>query len=225
MKLLDILSESIKKERDMFEGINDEDLNELASKDFDVNKFKSLNSYAKKIKYAKEMMGKPLGTGSSRMVFIIDDTKVLKLAKNQKGLIQNEVEIGWADNYYFDNLLANVIDFDENNLWVIMELAKKVKKSDFKRLWGINFQDMFDYLNYVYNINNGKRSYISDEVKEIMDESEDVAEVVDFMLNGDSLAGDLGNVSSWGLVKRDGVETLVLIDFGITNKIYQSYYK
>jgi hypothetical protein len=225
MKLLDILSESFKKERDMFEGINDADLNELASKDFDVNKFKSLNSYAKKIKYAKEMMGKPLGTGSSRMVFIIDDTKVLKLAKNKKGLIQNEVEIGWADDYYFDDILANVIDFDENNLWVIMELAKKVKKSDFKRLWGINFEDMYLYLNYVYAINHGKRSYIRDEVKEIMDESEDVSKVVDFMLNGDSLAGDLGNVSSWGLVKRDGVETLVLIDFGITNKIYQSYYK
>lgn len=200
MKLLDLLFESNEKHRDMFEGINDEDLNELASKDFDVNKFKTISSYAGKIRYAKEMMGKPVGTGSSRMVFIIDETKVLKLAKNKKGLLQNEIEIGWKDDYYFGDILANVIDFDEDNLWVIMELAKKSKKSDFKRLWGIDFGYLYTYLTNTYNRNNNKKQIYSldQEVENELDNNEYVSELVDFMLNSDSLAGDLANISSYG---------------------------
>jgi len=228
IKFFDILYESNEKHRDMFEGINDEDLNELASPDFDINKFKSINSYAGKIRYAKEMMGKPIGTGSSRMVFIIDETKVLKLAKNKKGIVQNEIEIDWGGDYYFQDLLAEVIDSDENALWVVMELAKKAKKSDFKVLWGIDFNDMYAYLtNKYYENNPSKRKHtwsIDEPSLEKLENSENVGNLVDFMLNSDLLAGDLGNISSWGIVKRDGKDTLVLIDFGVTNDIYQTYY-
>lgn len=38
------------------------------------------------------MLGNPIGNGSSRMVFQISDERVLKVAKNAKGIAQNEAE-------------------------------------------------------------------------------------------------------------------------------------
>ena len=48
------------------------------------------------IYYCREMLGEPIGNGSSRIVFQIDDETVLKLAKNNAGIAQNmeEIKIG-----------------------------------------------------------------------------------------------------------------------------------
>lgn len=40
--------------------------------------------------YCVKMLGEPIGNGSSRAVFQIDDTRVLKLATNIKGVAQNK---------------------------------------------------------------------------------------------------------------------------------------
>ena len=36
--------------------------------------------------------------------------------------------------------------------------------------------------------------------------------------------GDLKRISSWGVVTNDGEDELVLIDFGITDDTYDTYY-
>ena len=74
----------------IFEGeINKIEISEEYPKDFDLNQFKSIKSFKGKVLYAKEKLGNPIGMGSSRVVFRVDDNKVLKLAKNPKGQAQN----------------------------------------------------------------------------------------------------------------------------------------
>jgi len=216
MKLIDVI-----KEQHEFE------LTEEYPEGFDINEFKNIWSYAGKLKYAQEHLGKPIGNGSSRTVYRVDKEKVLKLAKNKKGVAQNDQETNWVNDGYYESVLAKVFDFDDKDfLWVEMEVAYRAKRSDFKRLWNINFDDLSIYLRNAYDRNKGRRPTfgIDDEVKIQLDENENVQLLMYFMLDSFSSEGDLTKLNSWGLVKRDNVEHLVLIDFGLNEDVYTSYY-
>ena len=91
---------------------NNSELEEMAyPSNFDLDYFKKLNSFNKKIQYCKQML-EYVGGGSSRMVFKIDNDKCLKLAKNKKGLEQNYTESDWSlQNYY--SVTARIYDYDE----------------------------------------------------------------------------------------------------------------
>lgn len=97
-------------------------------KTFDMEVFKSLNNFTKRIEYCRNHLPR-IAAGSSRIVYKIDDEKVLKLAKNTKGIAQNETEIDRGQDSYFSFILARVFDFHPDGLWVEMELARKVSKS------------------------------------------------------------------------------------------------
>lgn len=224
LSLYKIIKES---ERDMFEGFNEIELSEEYPINFSFDELKSLNSYAAKKRYIEHHLGNPIGTGSSRLVYRVDQIKVLKLAKNRKGLAQNEVEIDWGRNNYFDDIVANVFDFDEDkSYWVEMELALRPSVADFKRLWGINFKDLWIYLENSYSLNNRRRSIWGqdEKIRQQLDENEKVQTLMDFMIQSDTLPSDLAKKNSWGKVFREHGEDLVLIDFGFTNDVYQSYY-
>jgi len=201
---------------------------ETYPQEFDITSFKDIKTWKGKMEYAEKHLGKPIGRGSSRVVYKVDDTKVLKLAKNNKGVAQNEVEINWGNDSYYGSLLANVIEYDEDeHLWVEMELAKPIKKSDFKRFFGFDLNTVNMYLLNQRNLDNGKRFFlysIDDEIEERLDEDPFIQLLLAFMRDSDSLPGDLAKANSWGLVKRDGSDDIVLIDFGITSDIYNDYY-
>ena len=192
---------------------------------FDMEYFKSLNKFSQRVKYCDEHL-KKISSGSARIVYIVDDTKVLKLAKNEKGIAQCEVEIQWGNDSYFGGILANTIDSHPDGLWVEMELARKVKKSDFKTLAGFNFDDLNTYLRNAEQQIKGRRPIFSidPEIKKSMEQNEFVTELVDLMHSMDAPAGDMTRLNSYGLVKRDGHDTIVLIDFGLTNDVYSDYY-
>ena len=76
---------------------------------FNMDEFKILNKFTERVKYCDQHL-KKISAGSGRIVYMIDNTKVLKLAKNQKGVAQCNVEIQWGGDYYFKSILADVID-------------------------------------------------------------------------------------------------------------------
>jgi mRNA-degrading endonuclease RelE of RelBE toxin-antitoxin system len=216
--------------------------NELANypQSFNMDTFKSLNSYNKKIKYCNDNLQR-IASGSSRIVYKIDDATVLKLAKNQKGLAQNEAETQYRDDMYAPNIFAEVYDNDENFYWIEMQLAKKAKPSDFKRLTGYDFKTFQNFVIYSAQQYLPRRSYgfsIPSEYKQLFDSEEFQNNVWD---NGDSIFykvneyltnyqiekyGDVQRISSWGVVKDKHVATdkLVLIDYGLTDDICNQYY-
>lgn len=192
---------------------------------FDMEHFKTLTNFNQRIKYCNEHLTK-ISSGSSRIVYKIDDTKVLKLAKNKKGLAQCAIEIQWGGDNYFDEILARTIEYHPDDLWVEMELARKVKKSDFQVLEDINFDEFGKYLKNFELENNGKRPFygMTDAWKETLNENQFTQTICEFMMNTDSPSGDLIRLNSYGIVNRDGHDIIVLIDFGLTNDVYQEYY-
>jgi hypothetical protein len=187
--------------------------------------FEKIRSFAGKLKYANERLTK-LATGSGRAVFKIDEQKVLKIAKNKKGLAQNSVEgEAFIQNFSIVAKTFDVGDYLDNGpFWVEMELAKKVGKPRFKQLNGISVEDTERYLTKFF----GKaRSWagMGDEEAEAYHENEFIQEMMNLVGNYDMSTGDFGRTSTYGEVMRDGVPKIVLVDFGLTNQVWDDYYK
>lgn len=193
---------------------------------WDIEEFKKLNSFKARVDYCNQNLTK-IASGSSRIVYKIDDEKVLKLAKNRKGLAQNEVEIEYSNYYDIKDVVANVFDSDDNNLWVEMELARKVSKSIFKNIVGVDFETYCNFLNYNYYTNvkpNSRMSYSKPENIDELYDNEFISVMNDFMVGYNLPVGDLKRLSTYGLVNRYGEDTIVMIDYGLTEDVYSSYY-
>ena len=213
--------------RDLFEGFNEDVLQEEYPQGFSLEEFKKINGFAGKVRYASKHLGNPIGQGTSRVVYRVDNTKVLKLAKNRKGVAQNEVETTWGNFSYYHDIIAKIFDADyDGNLWVEMELATRATKPDFKRLWGVDFKYLDQYLTNREEEKNkkGRFYHLEPEITEEFDLNEYVGDLVGFMYDFNGMASDLGKLSSYGIVHRPMGEYLVVIDYGFNNDVWKGYY-
>lgn len=193
---------------------------------FDMNVFKSLKTFKERIEYCQSNL-KRLNSGSSRIAYQIDDNKVLKLAKNKKGIEQNETEIDrGASGSYFSSILAQIFDSHPDGLWVEMELDRKINSGEFRMITKFQIEDIGKYLINFQKENSGQKSqyHLQQPLVDRLDNDEFVQQLREFVAGTDALAGDLGQISSYGVVNREGEDTLVLIDFGITTGIYKDFY-
>ncbi len=200
-----------------------EKINEFQANDFDLDKFLKMDSFAKRVRYANEKL-KRIAQGSARVIFEIDDKTVLKLAKNKKGVAQNEVERSLSNDYMIpENIIAKVLEEDKNDRWLIMERAKKISSGRFKQL-----MDGIDILNFYFYIRNktdgtGRINFwnIEPEIEQKLDDNEFAQDIIEMSINFDLDVGDFGRPSSFGEI--DG--RLVITDYGLTQDVYKKYYK
>ena len=221
-------------------GLISESIDEATYPDtFNMEEFKNLRNFAERVRYCKSRL-KYLGKGTSRIVFQIDNGTVLKLAYSQKGIAQNEAEASVKNDYVLSgyNFLPEVYDVDENYLWIEMQLARRAKASDFKRLTGFDFKTLCYWITYCWNKSvayRNERRFIPDEYRVLFnsDKWRDVleysifSELEDYIGNYDVQGiGDLQRISSWGVtVNKNNEEELVLIDNGLSNDVLDKYYK
>lgn len=65
---------------------------------------------------------------------------------------------------------------------------------------------------------------VNKELVEKMWEDEFVYDVFNYIGNYGIPTGDLQRLNSWGIVKRNSQDTIVLIDFGLNSDVKASYY-
>lgn len=210
-----------------------ESLDEAAWPDFNPHEIEKITYFAQRVRWCNKNLGPCFGSGSARMIFEIDDEKVLKLAKNQKGIAQNEAEV---DTSRYSDCVVKCFEWADDYSWVIEENCMPARKSDFKRLLSIDFDTFCDLLVYQHSMYSRRRFWYSklkndDEAYELVNKLYDedeygfVLQVLDLMANYSLPFGDLTRISSYGLVKRDGVPEIVIIDSGLNNDIYDTYYQ
>lgn len=196
---------------------------------FDLEEFSKLTSFNKRREYCKDRL-KRIAAGSSRIVYMVDETKVLKLAFNKKGLAQNEIEATYSNYHDMKDITAQVFAYDHNDYWIEMELAKKVTPQIFERVVGFSFKDYAAALNNYYHVTNPQKSRymrkipMAQEIIDAMWENEFIYDMFTFMSGYDAPVGDLMKMNSYGLVNRNGKDTIVMIDYGITNDVWDEYY-
>ena len=192
---------------------------------FNMEEFKSLKSFAARVRYASERLPK-LGTGSSRVVFQIDEFKVLKLAKNSKGIAQNEAE-GASGAGNMVDCVAKVLDMDDDKwLWIEMELAQKINAARFKQLTGLDFKQFVQSLEYE-DYRHDPRSFAMRQKpvepewqQDLWDNNEFFKDVIDLLINFDLPFGDFLQLKHYGEVN----ERCVIIDYGYSKEVQKIYY-
>ena len=194
---------------------------------WDIEEFKNLKSFNKRIKYCEQNLQR-ISSGTSRIVYKIDETKVLKLAKNEKGIAQNKTEINFSEDYLWDMVVAKLFDHDEDGLWVEMELARKVTTSIWNNIVGIPIDIFRDGTRFMEQQKGSLKTLYRLKEPERMEElyeNDFTSTILDLIANYDVGSGDFGKLSTYGLVNRDGKDEIVIIDYGLTNEVYDSYYK
>lgn len=200
---------------------------------FSLEVFSKLHTFKERIAYCKSRL-KQLGVGSSRIAFQVDDTKVLKIAKNRKGIAQNEHESEFGRNNY--GCFAELFNYDDKGYtWIEIELARRAKAQDFKKFFGVTLDFLSDILEYIYSKYHSTmfykpsekvKKYIEDEIysEHNMPLYELYTYVSDYQPDMATL-NDWKAISNWGVVNRNGKEKLVIIDDGFNENVYNKFYK
>jgi hypothetical protein len=193
---------------------------------WNADEFAKLSSFNQRVQYAEKNLQR-ISSGSSRIVYKIDDTKVLKLAKNKRGIAQNEVEIDFSNDYMWDGLVAEIFNHNPLGLWVEMELATKLTPSIFKQITGLDFKAYGESLRYYEQeqTSRGKIRMSKPESYDEMWENEFGSDIFNLVGSYDIPVGDLTRLSTYGVVNRDGSPKVVMIDYGLNRDVYDGFYK
>jgi hypothetical protein len=193
---------------------------------FNMEEFKLLTSFAARVRYCAERLPR-LGSGSARIVYKIDEGTVLKLAKNGKGIAQNEEE----ERAYGDDIFPKIFDSDINSTWLISEFVLPAKAQDFKYCFGMTFQEFVSFIYACGGYRFQKRNLICSAMEEekwlnLLETNEDLAAFDDYIGNyGSIVVGDMARLCNYGLTQRNGETHIVLLDSGLTEYVWDNYYR
>lgn len=189
------------------------------SKDLKVilKNLSDLETHQARKKYAEKNL-KHLSSGSSRIVYKASDGTIIKLAKNDKGLAQNEAE---SNPKMKSKFLNKVIDYSKNYAWMQTHFLEKIKVGDFKEMTGLDFNDFGDSISYGLKNISGNSDKNKPESFDEVSKSEIYKEMEKIGKKFKLMPGDLSRISSWGT--KDGQP--ILIDAGLTKNIYEDFYE
>ena len=202
--------------------LNDEEIQRLCSELETI--CKRTHQFAPVIRAVKESGIQYLGSGTSRMVFKLNDQKVLKLAKNVKGLDQNNAEADW----YLKKVIGIAEWYSASNedIWIVSELCTKARQADFRKKLGISFAEYCNYVNYLSQEHSGRRNpWIRYDRPAKLDEYVEAENLLgginEYIGNWDPPVGDLTRISSYGI---DHNGDIVLVDTGLSENVAEKHY-
>ena len=169
--------------------------------------------------YCVKMLGDPIGNGSSRAVFQIDDTRVLKLTTNMKGIAQNKAEVmayQQAADKTFMPIIYNDSDM-ENYFYVISEYVLPANVEDFKKVLGIPFDTLRDII-YNYDMEYAMEGY-----KHLPMVCELLQYITTMFKSGINIH-DWVNLDNWGMTNRNGKTIMLTLDIGFTRDVAKNFY-
>ena len=153
------------------------------------------------------------------------------MAKNQKGIAQNEHEAEW----YKQSLecFPKIFDYDNNNnSWIVCEYVLPAKPKDFEHCLGMTWNEFISFIGSCYNEYDRDRFYrvsypkMSDEVfYELIENNQLLHDIYDYMTNYQAPMGDLIRIVNYGMVRRYNEDIIVILDHGLSEAIYDEYYK
>ena len=205
--------------------------------DWDPEQLNLRQTFKNRLKYALDR-AKRLGGGSSRVAMIIDyegRPTALKVAKNLKGLAQNEAEIEILEDFYVGQLpiVIPLIDYDKANkrpVWLQTEIAKKVQAPTLMKM--LHTPSMWLLTNQVRNITGNRKPHEMDDakLKKVYFETHNnlwkpteedykifrqyAEELAELVSSSTLETGDLQSPANWGIYNGRPV----VIDLGFTGE-------
>ena len=204
---------------------------------FRVDYLANCGSFKKRLEYCKQMLGFPIGNGSSRIIFQLDDETCLKLAKNKKGIVQNIEEISICR----DNIISYVPKVyngtdEKNGLWIITQYVLPAKIEDFKEVLDVDFKDISKFassLDTSFSRKSDNSVKMADNmihhIYEKYENNDDAIELLndihELKADYDQIVVDLSRIENWGMARENGQTFLVMLDTGLSEEIFNQFYR
>ncbi len=182
-----------------------------------LSNIEKLETYNARKKYAERNL-EHLSSGSSRIVYLTPAKTIVKLAKNDKGIAQNEAE---SNPEMKSKYLNKILSRADNNAWLETCYLEKISEKDFKEMTGLDFEDFGEPIRYGLRKVSDNKDIEKPKNFEKVAESDIYKELKDIGEKFKLLPGDMARISSWG--EKDGKP--VLIDAGLTKDIFDEYYE
>lgn len=217
---------------EQFRELNDnEQMGKIVGGQFSFEQLNSLKSFNGRIRYCENYLQR-ISQGSSRIVYRFDDNTVLKLAKNTKGLAQNEEEVSKSNE---SDIFAHIFKFDvENSSWIVSEYARRATAADFRRLTGHDFKFVQKYIELIasqysrhrrWNATPEQEEFLENVMNMDIPNWEFFYEINEYMTNYQLEAwGDLTRPSTWGVANRQNGDELVIVDYGLSDEVADKHY-
>lgn len=182
-----------------------------------LSNLEKLETYAARKKYAEANL-KHLSSGSSRIVYLTPSKTIVKLAKNDKGIAQNQAE---ANPKMKSKYINPIISCAKNHSWCETHYLEKITEKEFEKMTGLPFADFDVAIRYGLRNVSGNTDKDKPENFEQVAKSDIYKELKDIGDKFKLLPGDMARISSWGA--KDGKP--VLIDAGLTRDIFDKFYE
>lgn len=197
--------------------------------DWNKDVFKSDVPFNEKLEYAMQR-ALMLGQGSSRVAFEIEyegRLTVLKIAKNDKGIMQNKAELKALHDPFNKqlHLFIPLIDGDKDGNWIHVEHALDVSLTDFHKELNVPLDKFIDFfINFRKSLLGGNvLGQLVAFVSQINTKSQVFRKMEHFVdhnaRNPDLVLGDYMAPENWGKYKGQ----LVIIDAGFDKAVHDRY--
>ena len=146
-------------------------IREFMQQGFSFETFMNMTNPSERYEYCYQYLGEPIGEGSSRVVFEVDDAQVIKLAigKYDAGCEQNKAEYELFQSIQ-SPLLTKVLYHAEDFSWIISERVIPCKEVDFYKVLGLPYlpYSSEEYVDDAYEFGHqnllGYRGYTTDKI-------------------------------------------------------------
>lgn len=176
---------------------------------FSIEEFKNFNNVNDRLKYV-ENFGEVLGEGNSRIVYLLPNNNVLKIATNIDGIKQNKFEFIASEDESSAYFNAKVFDHADDYSWIISEFITRLGSNrEFEDISGLSsgeysLEKFIKTIMNKYDLKYVEANYPNDY--ELIAFAHDLR---NFAINNN--VSDLDYYLSWGKTKDN---RLVIMDFG-----------
>lgn len=182
-----------------------------------LKEIEQADTYKEKIKLAEKNF-KHISSGSSRIVYKTKDNTIIKLAKNDKGIAQNKAE---SNPEMKSKYLNKIIKYADNYSWLETYYLDKIIEKDFEDMTKVNFKDFGAAIKYGLKEVSGNTDKSKPKNFDKVEKSDIYKEMLRIGKKFKLMPGDLSRISSWGTKDNKPV----LIDAGLTKKIFEKFYE
>lgn len=232
-------------------------LNEAMSGKLRTDFFNELETYASVedyndcIKLCTQYFGKPVNSGSARMIFEVDDNIVLKLATSDKGLAQNKAEAEtYSKTLKYKEIFPKIYSHSQNYTYILAERvipldylnttpdANGIGVDDVEKCLGVSMNDFkqiiqfvrrfvdvgdfsADRLNSRYMKDRETRAY--DFVKAHTSQNLNFKLLMDYLFDNPGLSGECFCTVNLGMAQRSGKPWIVILDNGWNGDVAAQY--
>lgn len=177
-----------------------------------------IDSCKGRLALAEQLFNK-IGDGSGRSAFDIGQGLVVKVANHERGLDQNHLEMNISEKEGREIINRSLLGSDDG-AWLVAPKAEYLDGFEFEARTGLDFMEFRETLYHLSCLDKSITHQEPECFERVMTHPF-AKDAIEMCNQWDMPYGDVGRISSWGVVGRE----VRLVDYGLNREIFKTHYK